>query len=180
MAGDTCDIDVPGGTVRLRPAQPADAPFQFDLFRAHHIGMLRLGGLPEAMIENLLAMQYRSRTQSYRDQFPNARWSIVESADAPIGELIEHDEAEAVYIVDVALRPERQRRGVGSALMRAIMAAGAPRGGVRAVVLINNEASLNMFRQLGFVETSDDGGAHVELRWRPSEGTDMLPAASSA
>ena len=177
MAGEKRQIDAPGGIVHLRPAQAADAPFQFDLFRAHNIGMLRLGGLPEAMIENLLAMQYRARMQSYRDQFPHARWSIVESADAPIGELIEHDEADAIYVVDVALRPERQRRGVGSALMRAIMAASAPRG-VRAVVLVSNEASLNMFRRLGFVETGDDGGAHIEMRW-PSAATDVLPAASA-
>ena len=158
---------MPGGTVRLRPALAADEPFQFDLFRAHSIGMLQLGGLPEAMVDNLAAMQYRARTQSYRNSYPDARWSIIELAGVPVGELIEHDEADAIYIVDVTLRPEQRRRGIGSALVRSVIAAGAQRGGVRALVLVNNEVSLGMFRRLGFVETGQDG-AHVELRWRPS------------
>jgi ribosomal protein S18 acetylase RimI-like enzyme len=167
-AGAYHEIAVPGGAVQLRPAEPEDRPFQFELFRNQMIGMLRLGGLPNAMIENLVAMQYRSRTQSYRDKFSQARWSIIESADGPIGELIEHDEADAIYVVDVALRPEQQQCGIGTALMRAIMTAGAARGGVRAMVLVSNEASRRMFRRLGFVETGRDGDAYVELRWRPS------------
>ena len=166
-SGEACEIAVPGDTVRLRPATPEDAPFQLTLFCAHNGDMLRLGGLPEAMIENLLAMQYRSRANSYRNQFPQARWSIVEAADGPIGELIEHDEADAIYVVDIALLPDQQRRGIGSALMRALMATGAARGGVRALVLISNQASRRMFRGLGFAETCDDGAANVELRWRP-------------
>jgi ribosomal protein S18 acetylase RimI-like enzyme len=165
--GEIDEIAVPGGAVRLRPAQPSDAQFLFDLFRAHHIGMLRLGGLPDPMIENLLAMQYRSRTQSYRDRFPGARWSVIESAGVAIGELIAHDEADAIYVVDIALLPERQGRGIGSALIRSVIAAGAARGGVRAMVLLNNDISLKMFRRLGFVEGGHDGGARVELRWRP-------------
>jgi ribosomal protein S18 acetylase RimI-like enzyme len=165
--GAICEIVVPGGIVNLRPALAADEPFQFDLFRAHSIGMLQLGGLPEAMIDNLATMQYRARTQSYQDSYPDARWSIVELAGIPVGELIEHDEADAIYIVDVTLRPEQRKRGIGSALVRSVIAAGAQRGGVRALVLVNNEVSLSMFRGLGFVETGQ-GGAHVELRWRPS------------
>jgi len=166
-SSETCEIAVPGDTVRRRQATPEDASFQLALFCAHTTGALRLGGLPETMIENLLAMQYRSRANSYRNQFPEARWSIVESADGPIGELIEHDEADAIYVVDIALLPDQQRRGIGSALIRALMADGAARGGVRALVLVSNEASRRMFRGLGFAETWDDGAAHVELRWRP-------------
>lgn len=166
-AEDGHEIPVPGGAVRLRPATPEDAPFQLKLFCAHNGGMLRLGGLPETMIENLLAMQYRSRAHSYRAQFPQARWSIIESVEGPIGELIEHDEADAIYVVDIALLPDQQRRGIGSTLMRQLMARGAARGGVRALVLVSNEASRKMFRELGFAETCDAGAANVELRWRP-------------
>ncbi len=167
---DDHEIAVPGGTVRLRSATAEDAPFQLMLFCAHTGAALRLGGLPEAMIENLLGMQYRSRANSYRNQFPQARWSIIEAADGPIGELIEHDETDAIYVVDIALLPDQQRRGIGSALVRALMAAGAARGGVRALVMIGNEPSRRMFRGLGFAETWDNRAANVEFRWRPPTG----------
>jgi ribosomal protein S18 acetylase RimI-like enzyme len=165
------EVAVPGGMVRLRPALPADEPFQFDLFRDHNIRMLQPGGLPQAMLDSLATMQYRARVQSYRDSFPGARWSIIELADVPAGELIENDETNAIYIVDITLRPEQRRHGIGSALVRSVIAAGTERGGVRALVLVNNQASLGLFRRLGFVETGRDGG-HVELRWRPSAGAE--------
>lgn len=169
-AGIAREIDASGANVRLRTATDADAAFLFELFRATRGGVLRLGGLPDAMIDNLLTMQYRARSQGYRDRFPDARRLVVETADGPIGELIEHDEADAIYIVDIALLPDRQQRGIGTALVRSAMAAAAARGGVRAIVATTNAASLRMFRQLGFHETGDDDGVHVELRWRPSDG----------
>ncbi|WP_448956395.1 N-acetyltransferase family protein [Labrys neptuniae] len=161
-------IIVPDGVVYLRQAQEEDAPFLLDLFRAHTSNRLRLGGLHEEMIEQLVAMQYRARTQSFRSQFPDARWSVVEMAGAPIGELIVAEEPGALYVVDIALAPGRQQRGIGSALMRSVMAAGAARGGVRAMVITGNEASLRMFRRLGFDRTAFDDGVYLEWRWWPS------------
>ena len=164
------EIEVPGACVRLRTSVDTDAAFLFDLFRATRSGILRLGGLPDAMIDNLLTMQYRARSQGYRDRFPGARWLVVETADGPIGELVEHDEADAVYIVDIALLPDQQQRGIGSALVRSVMAKAAAHGGVRALVMATNEASLRMFRRLSFRETGDnDAAGHVELRWQPSD-----------
>lgn len=167
-AGTTREVEAPGARVRLRTAEDADAAFLFDLFRATRGGML--GGLPDAMVDNLLIMQYRARSQGYRDRFPRARRLVAETTDGPIGELIEHDEADAVYIVDIALLPDQQQRGIGSALVRSVMAEAAARGGVRALVVTTNDASLRMFRRLGFRETGWNDGAHLELRWTPSDG----------
>lgn len=167
-AGIAREVETPGGCVRLRTAADADAAFLFNLFRATRGGVL--GGLPDAMVDSLLTMQYRARSQGYRDRFPGARRLVAETSDGPIGELIEHDEPDAVYIVDIALLPDQQQRGIGNALVRSVMAEAAARGGVRALVVTTNEASLRMFRRLGFRETGWNDGVHLELRWTPSDG----------
>jgi ribosomal protein S18 acetylase RimI-like enzyme len=161
------EINASGGCIRLRMATDADAAFLFELFRATRGGPLRLGGLPEAMIDNLLTMQYRARNQGYGERFPEVRRLVVETADGPIGELIEHDEADAVYIVDIALLPDQQQRGIGTVLVRSVMEQATARGGVRAIVMVNNAASLKMFGRLGFRDTGNGDEAHVELRWHP-------------
>ncbi|WP_413988999.1 N-acetyltransferase family protein [Labrys okinawensis] len=161
-------IAVPGGVVYLRRAEETDASFLFDLFREHTSSRLRIGGLPEGVIEQLVIMQYRARAQSFRDQFPDAWWSVIESAGVPIGELIVAGEPDALYVVDIALNPGHQQQGIGSALMRTVMADGAVRGGVRAMVMTGNEASLRMFRRLGFSKTNHEDGVYLELRWRPA------------
>jgi GNAT superfamily N-acetyltransferase len=158
-------IAVPDGAIDLRPARPEDADFLFELFRAHSTGVLKLGRLPDQKIDELLTTQYASRLRSFRERFPHARWSVVEFAGTPIGELIVDEDANTICIVDIALRPEYQRRGIGGALLRALAAA-AGQGGLRAMVMMTNAASLSMFRRLGFAETGHDS-AYIELRWRP-------------
>jgi ribosomal protein S18 acetylase RimI-like enzyme len=161
-------IAVPGGAVYLRRADETDASFLFDLFRGHTSSRLRIGGLPEGVIEQLVMMQYRARTQSFRDRFPDACWSVIEAAGLPIGELIVTGEPDALYVVDIALDPSHRQQGIGCALMRTVMAAGAARGGVRAMVMTGNEASLRMFRRLGFSEIRHEDGVYLEMRWPPS------------
>ena len=161
------EIEGPGGPYRLRPAQPSDEAFQYGLFRARRAGMFQLAGLPASMIDNLLNLQYRARGQSYHESFPDARWSIVERAGEPIGELIIDDETKGLHIVDITLAPEHQGRGIGRALLCAVLNDGASRGGVRAIADLSNAASRKMFAGLGFVESPCGDGANVELRWRP-------------
>lgn len=157
---------VPDGTVRLRPAGPLDDDFLFELFRSYRIGLLKLGLVPDAKIEELLVSQFGSRARSFRDRFPSARHSVIELGGTPIGELLVDESAATVCVVDIALRPEHQRRGIGSALIRALAAA-AGRRGLRAMVMMTNADSLAMFRRLGFVDTGHDAG-YIELQWRPA------------
>jgi ribosomal protein S18 acetylase RimI-like enzyme len=129
--------------------------------------MFQVAGLPAPIIDNLLSLQYRARGQSFRQNFPNARWSIVECAGEPIGELIVDDETDALHIVDITLAPERQGRRIGPALLRRVLDDGVSRGGVRAIADIGNAPSRKMFARLGFVESPCGDEANVELRWRP-------------
>ncbi|MDR3464981.1 MAG: GNAT family N-acetyltransferase [Xanthobacteraceae bacterium] len=158
-------IVVPGGALWLRPARPEDEDLRFDLFRQYRMEVLKLGRLSDAKIDELLTSQYESRMRSFRERFPRANWSVVEFEEMPIGELVVDDSPDGLCVVDVALRPDCQRRGFGSALIRALTATAGGRG-VRAMVLMTNAASLGMFRRLGFVDSGHDS-AHIELRWPP-------------
>ena len=159
-------VAVPDGMINLRPSRAEDESFLFDLFRAYRTGVLRLGLLSEAKIDELVTAQFASRMRSFRERFPRARWSIIEFRGSPIGELIVDEASDAPCVVDLALLPDHQRRGIGGAVIRALAAAATGRGGLRAMVLMTNAHSLEMFRRLGFDDSGHDG-AHVELRWQP-------------
>jgi len=167
MSKEAREIEGPGGPYRLRPAQPGDEALQYALFCGRRAGMFQLAGLPAPIIDNLLNLQYRARGHSYRESFPNARWLIVECAGEPIGELIIDDETDALHIVDITLAPERQGRGIGPALLRAVLDDSVSRRGARAIADIGNAPSRKMFARLGFVESPCGDEANVELRWSP-------------
>ncbi|HMK89123.1 MAG TPA: GNAT family N-acetyltransferase [Methylocystis sp.] len=166
MTLPTRSIAVDGLVVSIRPQRPEDATFLYALFRANALRDLERAGLPQALLDNLIDLQHRSRGDTYRGLYPQAEWSILDVSDEPIGELVENDEGRCVYVVDLTLLPAWQARGVGPAVMRAIMADSAALGkDVRANVLFTNEPCLKMCARLGFVASPPDESAHMALRW---------------
>jgi len=165
MGEDVRRIESPGDAPTLRAVAPEDAGFQFALFCARRGGPLRLAGIPAPVIESLMCVQFRARALSYGQAHPGARWWIVESSGAPVGELVLDARADRLHIVDITLAPERQRRGLGPAVLRAVMDELVPPAEVSALIDIGNAPSRRMFTRLGFVQRAYDD-AHVEALWR--------------
>lgn len=163
--------DTRHGSVALRPQRPDDDAFLFALFASHASRPMRAGGIPEASIAQLMAIQYRAQSGTHRAAFPNAVYSIIESDGAAIGRLIEEDEGESVYFVDFAFLPERQAKGLGTALIELIADEWGLRGrAARVEVMIGNEPSLKLCRKLGFVQAPEVKLGYVELRRAPPAG----------
>ena len=169
MTWPTGSIAWGGGALTLRLEQPPDAAALERLAFDRVAPMLRLTGLPEIEVRRLADIQHRARAQAYRGQFPQGRNWIVEVDGVFAGRLLEADEACGVYIVDVALLPERRGRGLGRALVAALQAAQASRGaGVRARAALDNVASRALFASLGFAQAAGgQAGVDVELVWAP-------------
>jgi ribosomal protein S18 acetylase RimI-like enzyme len=112
----------------------------------------------------MISFQYRSQSDTHRAMFPDAIFSIIESEGRPIGRLIECDEGETVYFVDFALLPERQAKGLGTAYIEMVADEWAQRGrAARVEVRYDNEHSLKLCRNLGFVLLEDRGMGFVNL-----------------
>jgi len=159
-------LETPRGPIALRPEQPEDADFLYALFRSHTLPGLAPVPVDDAMKESLVRMQFVSRTATYRAQYPDADFAILERDGMPIGCLAVHESAGAACIVDVALTPESRGAGIGSALLTSLVARLGDRCPiVRCMVLSTNEASLRMCRRAGFVRVGDVP-PHVELEWR--------------
>ena len=83
--------------------------------------------------------------------------------------LLDADSTSEILIVDLALLPEFQRKGIGTYLMRQSMDRGAQvRKPVTGTVLWYNVASLEFVRKLGFVGTRADE-IFVGVEWRSNQ-----------
>lgn len=154
-------------TMALRPETPGDQPFLKALFAASRAAPLLMAGLPRAQVDGLLDMQHRGQTMSYASLYPNGRFRIVELDGAPVGRLVEDDEADAIYVVDIAIAPEAQRHGLARALIGDVQARAAARGlGVRAQVSHDNAASAALFTACGFVSHGQAGEFQDQFNWR--------------
>jgi ribosomal protein S18 acetylase RimI-like enzyme len=141
--------------VRLRPARPDERDFFFAVRRAAFKPYVdELGGWDDA----------RERPLADRG-FDELPVEIVEEHGAPVGYLCVLRRDDHDFLEEVALRPEAQGRGIGTALVRDLMGAAAGRGvPVRLSVLVNNPAQ-RLYQRLGFRVTRIEH-PRVKMEWR--------------
>jgi len=164
------DIPSPAGALRLRPEREEDREFRFRLFcdsrlpefelLAHQVG--------PAAYNQIIQMQFHAQSTSYRAQFPQARFDIVELADAPIGRIVVDRPGDMIHIVDQAIIPTMRNRGIGTAMMRALMDDAAQAGlPVRLKVASSNDPSMKLYLRLGFVPI-ETAPLYIDMEWRAS------------
>jgi ribosomal protein S18 acetylase RimI-like enzyme len=156
------------GALSTRPESGTDETFLFSLFESVKGPVVAQMPVADDMKARLLDMQFRAMMQSYRASCPTGAFQIVTLNDAPIGQLITDTASDRIYVVYIALLPLWRARGIGSALMRALMdTAQALDLGCEATVAVDNIPSLRLWAGLGFAERTRDA-ANIVLEWWPS------------
>jgi GNAT superfamily N-acetyltransferase len=152
----------------MRPETAADTPFLLALFAAAKAPDMALMPMDTAGKQFLLQMQFRSMTATYRQQYPDARFEIVELDGEAVGRLITDLQPDCVYYVDIAVLPQRQGGGLATALMTAVLQEprrlGLPG---RVKVMAGNIASLRLCQRLGMTKRREVP-PFVELEWLAS------------
>ncbi len=98
-------------------------------------------------------MQYRAQKAQYEFSYPEAENSIVVLGDQSIGVLRVDRKEAGTRLVEIALLSSQRRRGIGTALLRGLIAEGRP-------VLLSVERAnpaRRLYERLGFVVMRDDG-----------------------
>jgi ribosomal protein S18 acetylase RimI-like enzyme len=166
---DVISLDSPVGLLRLRPERDEDRDFRFDLFCRSRLPEWDLVQLDPQMREQLMRHQFHAQTVSYRQQFPFARFDIIELGEEPIGRIVVDRPSAMVHIVDQAIVPALRNRGIGTAIMRALMAEALRKGlPLRLKVASSNDPSLRLYLRLGFQPIVTDP-VYIELEWQPAK-----------
>jgi ribosomal protein S18 acetylase RimI-like enzyme len=153
------------GPLRLRPEGPEDQGFRYRLFCDSRPPEWYRVAIEPDMREALMRHQFAAQTMTYRARFPQARFDIIELAGERIGRIVVNRPGAMVHVVDHAIVPQLRGRGLGTAIMRALMdeaaAAGLP---VRLKVADANDPSLRLYLRLGFTPI-ESVPAYIELEW---------------
>lgn len=162
---DILEIDGPTGTLHLRPEQAEDQDMRFRIFCESRPVEFSYLQLEASAFELLMQSQFRAQTVSYRSWFPNARFDIIELNGSPIGRIVVDRPGDHLHIVDQALLRSERNRGIGTAIMKTLMAeaseAGVP---VRLKVASTNDPSMRLYLRLGFVPIASEP-LYIEMEW---------------
>jgi ribosomal protein S18 acetylase RimI-like enzyme len=152
--------------VSLRPEQPGDEGFLFEVYAGTREEELALTNWDEPTRRAFLNQQFNAMRQGYRSMFPSGEFSIIELAGQPAGRMVIDRTEKEIHVVDLALLPAHRNRGVGTFLIQQVCGEATDSGKpVRLFVLKHNRA-LRWYDRLGFVKTGEQG-VYDELEWRP-------------
>lgn len=151
----------------LRPITPEDEPFLFQVYAAARSNEVAQVPWDDAQKEAFLSFQFNAQHQHYQTEFADADFSVILDAGAPVGRLYVDRRADEIRILDIALLPAHQGRGLGRELICKLLAeavaAGKPIG---IYVESYQHRAQALFKSLGF-ETKEDHGVSVLMQWQP-------------
>lgn len=157
-----------GGTVELRPVSPSDDQFLLSIYASTRQDELAQAEWQEGQKESFLRWQFDMQRREYDARFPDAAYHVIVVDQQPAGRIWVGTDEEQMRLLDIALLPQFQNRGVGTALLRRLMDQAAAKGKVlRHMVFVLNNDGKRFYERLGFV-TIEDLGAYQHMEWHPS------------
>ena len=151
----------------LRPAREADRDFERRLFETARTDTAVLAAWPPQTRKAFLDQQFEFQRVHYARAHPQAERLIVTLKGAPVGRLILDRVGAPWCIVDIALLPSARGRGLGGALLAAILQSAAWAGASLALNVEIGNPARRLYERLGFSVTATELPYHAML-WRPA------------
>lgn len=143
--------------VSLRPETQRDAGFLARVYASTRRQELSQTGWSQDEVEAFLNIQFEVQRRFYKDSFKNACFDIIETYGKPAGNLYVHRQDDEIRILDIALLPEHRNKGIGSRLIRELLAEGIDKNLPVRVHVEQGNPAVSLYRRLGFKQIETRG-----------------------
>jgi ribosomal protein S18 acetylase RimI-like enzyme len=157
-----------GENISLRPEQPGDEGFLFDVYASTRQEELDLTGWAASARTAFLEMQFKAMRHGYRAMFPAAEFSIILHGTEQIGRMVIHRTDREIRVVDLSLLPEFRNRKTGTLLVQRVCAEAARSKKTATLSVLKNSRPIHWYQRLGF-SIIGEAGFYEEMEWRPPE-----------
>jgi ribosomal protein S18 acetylase RimI-like enzyme len=111
-------------------------------------------------------MQFRGQMSAYTQMYPNSCYHIVLLDSRPVGRLWVAPGEREFHLVDIAVHPSLQSKGIGTVLVQRLQHEAAhARLPIRSCVNKFNPGSLRFHKRLGFSVVREDE-MHYFMEWQ--------------
>jgi ribosomal protein S18 acetylase RimI-like enzyme len=155
--------------VSLRPVTPADREFLIAVYGGTREQELSQVAWDEGQKEAFILWQFERQAEEYKQRFPDARYDVILVDGVPAGRIWVGGDDKQIRLLDIAIIPQFQNRGVGTHLLRQLMAEATQANKVlRHMVFVLNDNAHRFYERLGFVVIEDLGG-YKHMEWAPGQ-----------
>jgi ribosomal protein S18 acetylase RimI-like enzyme len=144
--------------VTLRPARPDDRELLYGIYASTRVEELANVPWDDEAKEGFLRAQFDAQDRWWREHYEGASFDVVLVDGEPAGRLYTFATEDEIRIVDIALLPAFRGSGIGSALLRDVLADGR-----RVTIHVERmNPALRLYERLGF-KLAEDRGVYLFL-----------------
>lgn len=155
--------------VSLRRATDADHEFLVSVYASTRAAELAQVAWDESQKDAFVRWQYERQKEEYDQRYPDARYDVILVNGVPAGRIWVGADDKQIRLLDIALLPGFQNRGVGRHLLEQLMdEATHAKKALRHMVFVLNDNAYRFYERLGF-ETIEDLGGYKHMEWRPEK-----------
>ena len=155
--------------ITLRPIGPGDEPWLSRIYASTREEELAQVAWEPGQREAFLALQFAAQHQYYQEVYPRADYRLILRDGQPAGRLYVNHGADEIRIVDIALLPEHRNRGLGTRLLRELLAEADAAGLPLTIHVERFNPALRLYARLGFRQLADKG-VYLLLGRSPAPG----------
>ena len=153
--------------VELRPVGPGDEELLRRVYASTREQELAVVPWDDSTKDAFLRAQFDAQDRWYREHYAEASYEVVLIDGEPGGRLYVHRGEHEIRIVDIALLPEHRGNGVGTSLLRDVLAE-ADAAGKRVTIHVERlNPALRVYERLGF-SVAEDKGVYLLLARPPA------------
>lgn len=159
--------------VDSRPVVGDDRSFLLDLYAASRADEFSALGWSPAAVRAFLDQQYQAREAGWAVSAPAADDLLLVLDGRLLGRLVLDRRADGIRVVDIALVPEEQGQGIGTAVLREVLAEADAAGVPVTLHVVAMSPARRLYERLGFrpVEGEPEGDiVHVPMERTPDLG----------
>jgi GNAT superfamily N-acetyltransferase len=152
--------------VTFRPIEPGDAPFLCRVYASTREEELRPVPWTPAEKAAFLRQQFQAQHAYYQEHYTGTRFEVILRDGQPVGRLYVARWPDEIRIVDIALLPEHRGAGIGTGILRDLLAEAVAAGKPVRIHVERLNPARHLYERLGFLPIEDKGVYHL-MEWRP-------------
>lgn len=141
----------------LRARTDGDLEFLSRLYASTRAQELSVVPWTDAQKTAFLRDQFQKQHFHYLQHYPRAHWLVIEHRGVPVGRLYVEPGERDIRVMDIALLPQAQNKGIGTALMEALLDHADESGVTVSLHVEPYNPAIRLYRRLGFVDVEVRG-----------------------
>jgi len=158
-------MKVPAEQIRLRAVEPADDSFILSVYASTRADEMRQVPWTVEQKDAFVRMQYSAQKGHYAAAYPRASHDVICVEETSVGRIYLDRSEDVFHILDITVLPQYRDQGIGSELLRRLLAEAGHSGKAVTIYVETFNPSVRLFERLGF-QKDEEKGFLLRMKWQ--------------